>query len=65
MKLIIDRFEGEYAIVEAEDGFTYNLPRKLFSCCKEGDVLKMEFDEDETKKRSENIKNLMNELFNK
>ena len=63
MKLIIDRFEGEFAIVEAEDGSVFNMPKKLFSCCREGDVLKLEFDEAETKNRAKNIKNLMNELF--
>lgn len=63
MKLIIDRFDGDFAIVEAEDGNTYNLPKVLLHCCKEGDVLKLEFDEDETKKRKETVKNLMNGLF--
>lgn len=64
MKLIIDRFEGSFAVVEAEDGNMYNLPKELFTCCKEGDVLNLEFDESETKRRKNNIKNLMNELFN-
>ena len=63
MKITIDRFEGEYAVVETEDGKTYNVPKDLFHCCSEGDVLKLEFDEDETKKRKENIKGLMNKLF--
>lgn len=64
MKLIIDRFEGDFAVVEAEDGKTYNIPKALFHCCSEGDVLNLEYDEDETKKRKERIKNLMGELFN-
>ena len=63
MKLIIDRFEGDFAVVEAEDGKTYNVPKGLFHCCSEGDVLNLEFDEEETKKRRENVKNLMNKLF--
>ena len=63
MKLIIDRFEGDFAVIEAENGSTFNMPRSLLSCCKEGDVLNMEFDEAETKKRTESIKKLMGELF--
>jgi len=63
MKITIDRFEGAYAVVEAEDGTVFNIPKSLVTCCKEGDVLKLEFDEAETKKRAENIRNLMNGLF--
>ena len=63
MKLIIDRFEKDFAIVEAEDGNTYSLPKGLFHCCSEGDVLKLEFDKNETRMRKEKIKNLMDGLF--
>ena len=63
MKIVIDRFDGDFAIVETEDGNTYNVPKGLFHCLREGDVLNLEFDEEETKKRRENIKGLMNKLF--
>lgn len=63
MKIIIDRFEDDFAVIEAEDGSTYSLPKELFKCCSEGDVLTLEYDEVETKKRKESIKNLMGELF--
>ena len=63
MKITIDRFEGDFAVVEAEDGKTYNVPKGLFHCCSEGDVLNLEFDEEETKKRKESVKGLMDKLF--
>lgn len=64
MKLIIDRFEGNFAVIEAEDGKIYNIPKELFHCCSEGDILNLEFDEEETLKRKNNAKSLMNNLFN-
>ena len=40
MKLIINRFEGDYAVCEAEERKMINIPRrKLPSEAKEGDVL--------------------------
>lgn len=63
MKLIIDRFEGEFAIVEADGGVTFSIPKELLKCTREGDVLNLEFDEAETKKRADNVKKLMGELF--
>lgn len=39
MKLVIDRFEGEYAVVVDDDENTYNVDRKLFENNKEGDVV--------------------------
>lgn len=63
MKLIIDRFEGEFAVVEADGGVTFSIPKELLKCTREGDVLNLEFDEAETKKRADNVKKLMGELF--
>lgn len=63
MKVIIDRFEGEYAIVEVEEGKFAVLSKVLVPNAKEGDVIKIIIDEEETKKRSDNIKNLMDDLF--
>lgn len=63
MKLIIDRFEGEFAVIEADGGVTFNIPKKVLSGYREGDVLKIELDSDETAKRAERIKGLMQDLF--
>lgn len=40
--LIIDRFEGDFAVVEYKEGRTFNLPRSLLPPgAKEGDVLQL------------------------
>ncbi len=63
MEVIIDRFEKEFAVVELEIGKFVNLPRILVPNAKEGDVVSITIDKNSTKKRKENIKNLMNNLF--
>ncbi|NLM97334.1 MAG: DUF3006 domain-containing protein [Halanaerobiaceae bacterium] len=61
--LIIDRFEGKLAIIEAGE-IMIELPRKyLPDFAREGDVLKIEIDEERTKKRKEKIKKMADNLF--
>ena len=62
MKVIIDRFEGDYAVVELDEGKFLNMPKELVPFAKEGDVIKITVDQDETKKRSEHITDLMANL---
>ncbi len=65
---IIDRFEGELAVIEINN-ITTDVPRsKLPSNVKEGDILIIEndkytIDKNETDKRRREIQNLMNKLF--
>lgn len=63
MTVIIDRFEGEYAIVEMEVGKTIPVPKILFPHAQEGDIVTIEIQKDETKQRKEHIQTLMDELF--
>lgn len=63
MKVIIDRFEGEFAIVEIEEGKFTSLPKIVIPNAQEGDVIEIKIDEKETKHRKEKIKNLMDDLF--
>lgn len=61
MKVIIDRFEEDRAIVEMENGEMQHLSAKLLpAMAAEGDVLTIEIDEEETERR----KNRLNELLN-
>jgi hypothetical protein len=63
--MIIDRFEGEFAVIEYE-GKLYNLPKVLLpQDSKEGDVIEININKDETQKRKKNIKNLMDKLWDK
>ncbi|MED0993707.1 DUF3006 domain-containing protein [Bacillus nitratireducens] len=67
-KGIIDRFEGELAVIEMKN-ITIDVPRsKLPSSAKEGDVLIIEddkytIDKKETDKRKREIQNLIDKLF--
>lgn len=63
MKVIIDRFEGEYAIVEIEIGKFVNIPKILLPNAKEGDVVKIEIDKSETELQRKKIENLMERVF--
>lgn len=63
MEVIIDRFEGNYAVVEIEKGKLVNMPRILVPDAKEGDVIKIIVDKEATKKRQEHVKDLVNDLF--
>lgn len=63
MKVIIDRFEGEYAIVEIEIGNFVNIPKILLPNAKEGDVVKIEIDKNETELQRKKIENLMEKVF--
>ncbi len=63
MKVVIDRFEGSYAVVEINKGKFVNLPKELVPDAKEGDVIVITIDQDETEMRKEHVKELMNQLF--
>jgi len=70
MKLIIDRFEGTFAICESEDNSFVQVPKyKLPLECREGDCLILDAggmyykDREETKCREKRIREKMNRLF--
>lgn len=63
---IIDRFEGDRAVVETEDKGMFNLPRCLLPAgSKEGDVINIliSVDKEATLKRSQKAKALLNNFF--
>ena len=61
MKLIIDRFEGDFAVLELEGLSTVNLPKVLVPNAKEGDIVTIEVSKD--KDRHERIEKLADSLF--
>ena len=63
MKVIVDRFEGDYAVVEIAIGKCVNIPRVLVPDAKEWDIIKIEIEKNETEKRKKYIKDLMNNVF--
>lgn len=64
MKFTIDRFEGEFAIVELDSLETIEIPRIILPYeAKEGDIISIEIDEDETEARRKKIQEKFNSLF--
>ena len=67
--LIVDRFEGRFAVCEQEDGTMVDVDVKLLpEETKEGDVLRVEngvyaIDADATLERTKHIRQLMGELW--
>ena len=65
MKVIIDRFEERYAIVELEDRTIVEMSRQLIPHgAKEGDVIEILIDREETEKRRKKARDLMDRLVN-
>jgi hypothetical protein len=63
--VILDRFQGEWAIVELK-GKTFSIPKKLIpKDAVEGDVLNIHLtiNKEETENRKKKIQGLMDELF--
>ena len=63
MKVIIDRIEDGIATVELENGKMINVPCELFAGCREGDVVNITPDSQETQKRAEEIRSELKNLF--
>ncbi len=63
MKGIIDRFENNYAVVEIEIGKTVLIPREIVKEAEEQDIIEITIKKQETKKRKEAMKKLMDQVF--
>jgi|BioPla2DNA2_1021312.scaffolds.fasta_scaffold00495_44 hypothetical protein len=61
----VDRIEGNYVIIENEDGVFYELPLALFKDVKEGNVYSLVLDDNETEKRKVRVSAKLNKLFNR
>ena len=65
MKIIIDRFEGEYAVCEVSKGEYVNIPRLLVADAEEGDIVLIEVLKDENETRRNDMKKRLMGLFDK
>jgi len=64
MKVTIDRFEGEFAVVEMQNGEFANMPKLLLPPgSKEGDIISIELEQDDTETRRAEIERKMDKLF--
>lgn len=64
MHITIDRFEGNVAVVQKEDGAEYRMERALLPPqAKEGDVVRIETDGAATQTRRERIEKKMRDIW--
>jgi len=68
LKFILDRFEGDYAVLEKEEGGTIDVLKEKVNGAREGDVLLFEngkytVSEEETHIRKKRIEEKMRKLF--
>lgn len=64
MNFIIDRFEGDYAVVELENKEMIDIPRTILPVgAKEGDIINISIQETETEKQKKRIQDKFNSLF--
>ncbi len=55
MRVIIDRIEDGIASVELENGKIICVPAELFDGCKEGDIVYITPDKEETQKKKQEV----------
>lgn len=66
MKITIDRFEGNYAVCEMENGNFANLPKEFLpSAANEGSKLVIELDLDSEAEDRDRVRSKMDNLFKK
>ena len=67
MKITVDRIEQDIAVIELENGEMLSLPYALLRPlqAKEGDVLQLCIDEEETAQRRERVASLLKDIFQK
>ena len=63
MQVIVDRIEGDYLVLELEDGFIIDVKRELIPGAKEGDIVDIYINEEATKERCNEVSQLMDDLF--
>lgn len=64
MQVTIDRFEGDFAVVELSDKTMVNMPKALVPGAKEGDVIDININVEATKGKQQKIQKLMNDVWN-
>ena len=67
-RYVIDRFEGDFVVLEKSDGTTIDVEKTEIPTAKEGDVLILEngvytIDKEDTQERKKRIEEKMKKLF--
>ena len=62
MRIIIDRFDGEYTVVELENGSYIDVSKKLFPDAKEGDIVDIAVNKEATDAKKNDIESRFDKL---
>lgn len=62
MQVVVDRIEGDYLVLELEDGNIIDVKKELIPNAKEGDIIDISINE-EAKERCKEVEKLMDDLF--
>lgn len=63
MEVIVNRIEGNYLVLELENGNVIDVPKELIPEVCEGDIVNITIDKEKTKRKKEEIENLINSVF--
>ena len=63
MQVVIDRIEEYYIVLELENGNIIDVPKELIPGAREGDIVDIYINRDETNEKKEEVKKLMDDLF--
>lgn len=64
MRIIVDRFEGNIAVIELENGQMIDCPKALLPAnAKEGSIINITVDENATNAKLKEVTERMNKLF--
>lgn len=65
MKIVVDRIEGDFAVCELPNSKIVNIPLSILENVKEGEVYKIEKDDEEKKERKAKAQSLFVKLIEK
>ncbi len=60
---IVDRIENGFLVLESEEEKFYEIPKALLPEAKEGDCISVFINKEETEKRRESMRAIMDRLF--
>lgn len=63
MEVIVNRIEGNYLVLELEDGNVIDVTKELIPEAKEGDVIIITIDKEKTKNRKNELQELVDSVF--
>lgn len=63
MEVIVNRIEGDYLVLELENGNIVDVPSELIPEAKEGDIITISINKEKTNKRKDEMQDLVDYIF--